>query len=53
MEKVDNIVGAYVNRGITLHLAKAGDLDEEAIAAAVKPFGIKVQSSQAVEGAPF
>ncbi len=53
LEKVDNVAAAYVNRGITIHLAKAGELDEQAIAAALQPFGIKVQGSQAVEGAPF
>ena len=53
LEKIDNVAAAYVNRGITIPLAEAGDLDQEAIAAAIKPFNIKITSGQAVEGKPF
>ena len=50
MEKVDGIIGAYVNRGITLHLAKAGELDKEKIAAALKPFKMTIRSIEVIEG---
>ena len=53
MEKLDNIAAAYVNRGITIHLAKAGDLDKDAVANTIKPFKMVIQECNALEGKPF
>ena len=53
MEKVDGITGAYVNRGITIHLAKAGELDKEKIAETLKPFKMAVKEVKPLEGKPF
>jgi len=53
LEKIDNISAAYVNRGITIHLAKAGDLDKDAIAKTIAPFKMKVNDCRALEGKPF
>lgn len=53
MEKLDNIAAAYVNRGITVHLAKAGELDKDAIAETIKPFKMQIQDCRALEGKPF
>ena len=53
LEKIDGIVGAYVNNGITLHLAKAGELEKEKIAATLKPFGMTITDVKALEGKPF
>ena len=53
LEKLDNIAAAYVNRGITIHLAKAGDLDKDAIAKTIAPFKMKIQECKELEGKPF
>jgi len=53
LEKLGNIAAAYVNRGITIHLAKAGDLDKDAVAKAIAPFKMKIQDCKALEGKPF
>ena len=53
LEKVEGITGAYVNRGITLHLAKAGDLDKDKIAEALKPFRMVIRSVKPMQGKPF
>lgn len=53
LEKLDGIAGAYVNRGITIHLAKAGDLDKEVITKLLKPFNMTIKEVKALEGKPF
>lgn len=53
LEKVEGITGAYVNRGITLHLTKAGDLDKDKIAEALKPFRMVIRSVKPMQGKPF
>ena len=53
LEKIDGVVGAYVNRGITLHLAKSGELDKDKIAKTLKPFKMTVKEVKALEGKPF
>lgn len=53
LEKVDGISGAYVNRGITIHLAKAGDLDKETITKTLEPFKMTIKEVKALEGKPF
>ncbi len=53
LEKLDGISGAYVNQGITIHLAKAGDLDKTKIAAAIEPFRMTIKEVKALEGKPF
>lgn len=53
LEKIDNVSAAYVNRGITLHLAKAGDLDQEVIAKTIAPYNMAIQAIKPLEGKPF
>ncbi|MFK7909036.1 MAG: hypothetical protein AB8F34_00380 [Akkermansiaceae bacterium] len=53
LEKIDGITGAYVNRGITLHFAKAGAMDKEKIAATLKPFKMTIKEVKALEGKPY
>ncbi|MGB1874395.1 MAG: hypothetical protein ACPH5P_06635 [Akkermansiaceae bacterium] len=53
LEKIDNVSAAYVNRGITLHLAKAGDLDQEVIAKTIAPYKMTIQAIKPLEGKPF
>lgn len=53
LEQLDGITGAYVNRGITLHLAKAGELDQAKIATALKAFKMTIKEVKALEGKPF
>ena len=53
MEKLDNIAAAYVNRGITIHLTKAGELDKDSVAKTIAPYKMKVQDCRALEGKPF
>lgn len=53
LEKLDGVSGAYVNRGITIHLAKAGDLDQAKIASALEPFRMTIKEVKALEGKPF
>ena len=53
LENIDGIVGAYVNRGITIHLAKAGELDKEKVAAAIKPYKMAIKGVKPLEGKPF
>lgn len=53
LEKIDNISAAYVNRGITIHLAKAGELDKGTIAKAIQPFKMTIQEVKELEGKPF
>ena len=50
---MDGIVGAYVNKGITLHLAKAGALDKEKIAETLKLHKMTIKDVKALEGKPF
>ncbi len=50
LEKLDGITGAYVNRGIIIHLAKAAKLDQEKIAEALKPFKITIKEVKPLEG---
>ncbi len=53
LEQLDNIAAAYVNRGITLHLNKAGDLDQDSVAKAIAPFKMNIQASRPLVGKPF
>jgi len=53
LEKLDGISGAYVNRGITIHLTKAGDLDKAQIASALEPFKMTITEVKELEGKPF
>lgn len=53
LEQLDNIAAAYVNRGITLHLTKAGELDQDSIANAIAPFRMKIQDTKPLVGKPF
>lgn len=53
LEKIEGVAGAYVNSGITLHLAKAGELDKEKIAETLKPFKMTIKEVKALEGKPF
>ena len=50
LEKLDGITNAYVNRSITIHLAKAGDLDQAKIGEALKPFKITIKEVKKIEG---
>ena len=53
MEKVDGVAGAYVNRGIIIHLAKAGELDKDQIAETLKPFKMTINGVRPLDGKPF
>jgi hypothetical protein len=53
LEKLDNVAAAYVNRGITLHLIKAGDLDQDSVANAIAPFRMNIKDIQPLVGKPF
>ena len=53
MEGVDGITGAYVNKGITIHLAKPGELDKDKIAKTLEPFKMTVKEVKPLEGKPF
>ncbi|MDG1357610.1 MAG: hypothetical protein P8P36_05400 [Akkermansiaceae bacterium] len=53
LEQLDNIAAAYVNRGITLHLIKAGELDQDSVAKAIAPFRMNIQATKALEGNPL
>jgi hypothetical protein len=53
LEKLDNVAAAYVNRGITLHLIKAGDLDQDSVANAIAPFRMNIKDTQPLVGKPF
>jgi len=50
LEKLDGIASAYVNRSITIHLAKAGELDQAKIAEALKPFNVTIKEVKKLEG---
>lgn len=53
LEKHEGILGAYVNRGVTIHLAKSGKLDKEAITKTLKSFKMNVKEIKPIEGKPF
>ncbi|MGB2403214.1 MAG: hypothetical protein ACPIA7_07360 [Akkermansiaceae bacterium] len=53
LEQLDNIAAAYVNRGITLHMVKAGELDQDSIARAIAPFKMNIQGAKPLVGKPF
>lgn len=50
---MDGVAGAYVNRGIIIHLTKAGELDKAKFAEALKPFKMTINEVKALEGKPF
>ncbi|MDB4054648.1 hypothetical protein N9496_01500 [Akkermansiaceae bacterium] len=48
------MTAAYVvNRSITLHLAKAGELDQDSVAKAIAPFRMNIQAVKPLSGKPF
>ena len=53
LEQLDNIAAAYVNRGITLHLVKAGELDQGSIAKAIAPYRMNIKDTKPLAGKPF
>ncbi|NWK57078.1 hypothetical protein HW115_15755 [Verrucomicrobiaceae bacterium N1E253] len=53
MEKIDGIQAAYVNNGISLHLETKDGYDQKKIAAALKPFKLKIKEAKQLEGSPF
>lgn len=53
LEQLDNIAAAYVNRGITLHLVKAGELDQDSIAKAIAPYRMNIKDTKPLAGKPF
>ena len=53
LEKIDGVAGAYVNRGITIHLTKAGELDKETITKTLEPFKMTIKEVKPLEGKPF
>ena len=53
LEKLDDIEAAYVNNGITLHIASKGSFNKETITEALKPFKITIKESSLIKGSPF
>lgn len=50
---MDGVTGAYVNNDIALHFSEETELDEKAVAAAIKEFGMKVKGSKKIDELPF
>lgn len=50
---MDGVSGVYVNNDIALHFSEEKELDEKAVAAVIKEFGMEVKSSSKLEELPF
>lgn len=53
LEKMDGVTAAYVNDGITLHLASADGYDQAKVVEVLKPFKMVVKSSTKLDKLPF
>lgn len=53
LEKMDGIHGAYVNNGISLHLASKDDYHQDKIAKELKAFKLSIKESKLLDGSPF
>ena len=53
LEKLDGISAAYVNSGITLHMASKNIFDQEKITEALKPFKLTIKKSELDLKPPF
>ncbi|MGB0993938.1 MAG: hypothetical protein ACPG32_15900 [Akkermansiaceae bacterium] len=53
LEKIDGVTGAYVNKGIILHLANKDGFDKKKVATALTTFKMVIKEAKKLDTLPF